>query len=123
MGAGQHGLVHLSGENSRSADLMPMPIFLHLADQSRLRLPTVRVFFMDGPPQDHLSKGNMFLTSSFSSTFNALLFENIVLIIIDPVYDRGTMQNFAAMRASILIPFMEIVLYTTTTLPQRIMSP
>jgi hypothetical protein len=78
---------------------------------------------MDRPPQDHLSKGNMFLTSSFSSTSNALLFENIVLIIVDPVYDRGTVQNFAAMRASIFIPFMEIVLYTTTTLTQKIKRP
>jgi hypothetical protein len=78
---------------------------------------------LNRPPQNHLSKGNAFLASSFSSAFNALFFENVLLIFIGPTYNRGIMQNFAAMGASTFIPSMEIVSNLTATLTERIMSP
>jgi hypothetical protein len=58
----------------------------------------------------------MFCARSFFPTFNALFIENVFMIIIGPVYDRGLVQYLAAVGASTSTPFMEIVSYLTTAL-------
>jgi hypothetical protein len=106
---------YLLGGNPRSDALICQRFFI---------LPTklVKVSIYQGnslinrPSQDHLSKVNRFLASSFSATFDALFFESVFMIIIGPTYDRGTMQRFTTMRASASIPFMEIVSYNSAAL-------